>query len=241
MPVRQTAQIRCRSLWLPRRGHAEAEYEDACAASPEGAFPFRAAIADGATEAAFSGAWARQLAGGWAAECIQAPEDFLTHVAAWQEAWQAAVAHRSDTMPWYAVAKAEEGTFATFLGLHLGAHETWRAVAVGDCCLFHLRGTELLASWPLTVPEAFGHTPNLIPSRHALPPGHVLTRSGTWDRGDTFLLATDALAAWLLRTAPSTALGLDTDSFERAVNEARDRGALRNDDVTLLIIHIADH
>jgi hypothetical protein len=72
---------------------------------------------------------------------------------------------------------------------------------------------------------------------------------GKWRPGDRLLLATDALAEWLLRRNES---GLQpADDIERLltessvpdaiagwVEERRDRQGLRNDDVTLVVIDL---
>src|SRR5205814_9053435 len=52
------AALTWRSFHVPKQGHTAAEYEDGWAAAPESG---RFAIADGASESAFAGAWARTL------------------------------------------------------------------------------------------------------------------------------------------------------------------------------------
>ncbi len=72
--------------------------------------------------------------------------------------------------------------------------------------------------------------------------------SGTWQEGDTFYLTTDALAAWCIRCreegAPLwssldelAADNVDSAAFPRWVAEQRTSG-MRNDDVTLLRVHL---
>lgn len=56
-------------------------------------------------------------------------------------------------LPWYAEEKRDLGAFATFLGLSFrprveGPGGWWRAVAVGDCGLFHTRDEQLLRAFP---------------------------------------------------------------------------------------------
>ncbi len=222
---------RARALWLPKAGSRAEEYEDAFAFSAEGTWPFRAAVADGATESAFARRWAEQLARGYMAS------GGWTALPAWQEAWRQAVAARAEALPWYAEAKAAEGAFAAALGLTLEDGGTWRATAVGDCCLFHLRdGGEERLRWPLAAPDAFGSRPALLPSRPERAMPALRTCAGTYGPGDAFLLATDAVAAWLMRTGPARALGFDEAVFRVEVEEARASGALRNDDATLLVL-----
>src|SRR5262245_6886802 len=101
-----------RTLWLPKRGNAVDEYEDASAGDPARG---RFAIADGATESAFAGIWARLLVEGFV-------RDDVPHLGRWTH-WLPPLQERLLTevggqeMPWYAESKLEEGAFATFLGL----------------------------------------------------------------------------------------------------------------------------
>jgi hypothetical protein len=148
------------------------------------------------------------------------------------------VQERAAEQPWYVQAKAEEGAFAT--GLVFSVHDdgTWAAASIGDCCLFHLRG-ETVQAWPTDDPEAYTNRPDLIPSRGADRIPTPDTTTGRWVPGDTFLLATDAVAAWLLRAGPRSVLEADA-SFEATVETARADATLRNDDATLLILELTD-
>lgn len=231
-------KVRTRVFWRPRHGHSEEEYEDAYAVSGEETFPVHAAVADGATESAFARRWAQILTEGFIEQGIHEASALRAVLPTWQAHWSRSVAERTRQQPWYAAAKAEQGAFATVLGLTLRSDGTWRALSVGDCCLFHFREGALRTIWPIDDPDAFTHRPALVPSRasHALPPPEQT--SGTWERGDVFLLASDALAAWMLRTDPAAPLALDDDTFPARIRAARDEGHLRNDDVTLLTVHI---
>ncbi len=238
------AQITARAYWLPKAGHTEAEYEDAFAFSETDALPCHAAVADGATESAFARHWAEALARGFVDEEPDSPEALAEAAVRWQKVHAAFVAGRERKLPWYAAAKAEEGAFATLLGFALRPGGAWHALAVGDACLFHLRGTQERLRWPLDDPDAFGHRPALLGSRlaeegtPAFPP--VQEQTGTYRPGDTFLLATDAVAAWLMHDGPARALAFDGDAaFREAVRAARAAGAFRNDDATLVVLRVA--
>lgn len=257
------------TLWLPKAGHAADEYEDASGASDPETFPFRAAVADGATESAFSGEWARTLV----AEYLKRG-DLVEAAASARTLFTPALDGR-----WYVEAKAAEGAHAALLGLEIGREPSgesatdaradsvpelegasggdppsdatrravvddhshgespWRAESAGDCCLFHVRGGRLRLSWPLIDAGAFHHRPALVSSRSA--DTEIETTQGTWRPGDTFVLATDALAAYLLAAGLESLLAC-TD-FERLIAGAR-RGragaVLRNDDATAVIIRL---
>ena len=231
-------RVGCRSFWMPKAGHREDEYEDAFAVQPEPTLPFYAAVADGATETAFARLWARRLAEGFVAKRPHDAEALAEQLPPWQADWAMDVRARSAALPWYAAAKAEEGAFATLLGLGLYPDASWQALAVGDGCLFHLRGGRLVGRpWPVETAEAFGHHPTLVPSLPG-PVASIQTLSGTWQRGDAFLMATDALAAWLMQTGPAAALRLAPGTFGETVRQARAARQMRNDDVTLVMLEI---
>src|SRR5207244_12238410 len=102
----------------------------------------------------------------------------------------------------------DRGAFSTLLGLAFNsvthAHGSWTATALGDTCLFQVRDDALLAAFPLKHPDEFDNAPRLVPSRPD-DLGRVLgaldAEAGDWRTGDTFSLATDAVAAWFLRDA----------------------------------------
>lgn len=220
----------------PKRGRSPAEYEDAAATSSAEAFPLHAAVADGATETAFSRQWAQILTAGWVERAPIDPAKFAEAVPAWRRQWKQDVAADVQGRPWYAEVKAEQGAFAALLGLTIHASGTWQALSMGDCALFQLRDETVRASWPFSDPEAFTHRPTLLASRSCQSERAPKVTQGTWTPGDTFLLASDALAAWLLRIGPPAGQTFTADAFEEEIRLARENGALRNDDVTLVRI-----
>lgn len=162
---------------MPRAGGEAGDYEDA-AAVEAGGWPICAAVADGATESVFARAWARRLVRGVVEKGGATTAAVREAIADGQAEWQTSVRERSRDRPWYVSAKAAEGAFATVLGLSLHAGGQWRAVSVGDCCLFHLRNGTLLQSWPFDTPDSFTNRP---PPRDQ-PPGPGRARAGN-DRG----------------------------------------------------------
>jgi hypothetical protein len=163
-------------------------------------------------------------------------------------------------LPWYAEAKREQGAFATLLGLAMRPPRpppdeqpgVWRALAIGDSCLFQVRGKNLRRSFPLSAAADFGNQPRLCGSRpragEALDPGRDQT-AGKFRPGDRFLLMTDALAQWFLhQTERGDHPALDVAhllaqadpqaAFAGWVEERREGQGLRNDDVTVMIIDV---
>lgn len=243
-----------RVQWLPKAGNRDDEYEDAC--WPDHAVTttqpiVRCAIADGATESAFAGLWARQLVAAYAAHATADATDWLAALAQMQAHWQAQVT--AQPLPWYAEAKVRSGAFAALLGVTM-VHDadadarTWRASAVGDCALFHVRNDRLLTAFPAATTAFFTSRPLLIPS---VPTSlmaladHVQQAEGDWQPGDVLYLTTDALGHWFLHQvehgatpwrAVDAALTGGRRSFRRWITALRSQGQVRNDDVTLLRI-----
>jgi hypothetical protein len=205
----------------------------------------RVAIADGASTASGSGLWARML--------VQASTD---GIAPWsrpgyrsrvlgtlRERWrQLAAAALPPDAPWFAAAALDRGAFATLLRLDVRGN-AWRAEAWGDSCLFHLRDGRLIEALPCRAPADFEQDPFLLASL----PGHdhglsqrLVQHQGSLRRGDTLLLASDALACWLLATgAWSEALERletlpDPAGCQAWIEDLRQRRGLKDDDCTLV-------
>jgi hypothetical protein len=160
-------------------------------------------------------------------------------------------------LPWYAQEKLRMGAFSSLVGLTVGSAPSggrWKAISIGDSCLFHVRDSVLCAAFPLERAEQFNNRPLLLstnPQSDDGVLGQIARRQGRWEPGDVFYLATDALACWLLRRQEEAAKGLacladirTQDGFaefvqvQRGELDAGGRPWLRNDDVTLVRIEV---
>jgi hypothetical protein len=244
-------EIYAKEFWLPKRGSSNDEYEDASdIADDRGRF----AVADGATEASFSGVWAKQLVRAFTGKKLSVPIA-LEELKPLQTKWQKIV-HRHP-LPWYAEEKAASGAFAAFVGLEVSQEQTetgvkniWRATAAGDSCLAQVRGDEIIESFPLSDSASFNSRPNLLSSAAALNDNQdqlVLNATGSCGCEDVFFLMTDALACWFFKerelgNKPWNLLrDLDTQgnvSFEKFITDLRTEGRMKNDDVTLVRVDI---
>ncbi len=108
-------------------------------------------------------------------------------------------------LPWYAQEKLNSGAFSTLAGITFrltdASSAAFDAIAIGDSCIFQIRGDKIIASFPLGSADDFHNRPVLISSNAANNihlKAFVKTWSGTAQAGDSFLLMTDALACWLL-------------------------------------------
>jgi len=238
---------------LPREGSGPEEYEDAFKVDVSA---LRFAIADGATESAYSKLWAQLLVDEWVRSppvtfqrCNRAPKkeriwnEWLRPL---QRRWCAQVDRPN--LPWYAERSIRRGAFAAFLGVYLSGKK-WYAVAVGDACLFHVRNDQLVKAFPLTHSKDFSNSPALVASRPNSPCNHrfPLEESGSYQEGDLLFLMTDAVAAWFLAKVEqgfcpwrdfSEVLHCHNpeQTFANMIGEARRNREMRNDDVTVVVV-----
>jgi hypothetical protein len=239
-----------KAFCCPKSGNSVEEYEDAWAhrqtRTPGG---IRVAVTDGATETSFAKLWAVLLAESYVRSELAGAE-FFARLGAARRLWRRRLAGRP--LPWFASEKAEQGAFAAFLGVQIDAHNNrWTALAVGDCCLMQVddvgKGMRVLKAFPLQQSSQFTMSPYLIGSRSDGEPAHerIQVSTGSLRDGDMLLLATDALAAWLLKRQEDGRplwrwlyRKLSTpENFAALVAYGRKNG-LRNDDFTLVrLIH----
>jgi hypothetical protein len=223
-----------RAFHLPREGHTPTEYEDAFAGDPARG---RFAVADGASESAFAGDWARLLVQAY----VRRPGPWSAWLPAVRRRWHRQGQKRE--LPWYAEAKFQEGAYAALLGIAFDGGR-WQAEAVGDSCLFVVRGQRLARSFPLRRASEFGNRPSLLGSRRrqaGQPRARRFRLQGGCRPGDVFCLMTDALAQWFLQQAEAggrpwddvRALA-DADQFARWLTGLREAQKVRNDDATLV-------
>jgi hypothetical protein len=235
-------QIVAETFWLPKHGNTPAEYEDAF--FPKKKFNqdvklFRTAIADGATETSFSKEWANLLV----QKCcmINDKKQFIQDLPELQTQWYAEVKNKD--LPWYAQEKFYIGAYSTILALKL-EENTYDVMAIGDTCLFHIRGEQLENCFPLTDSKQFNDRPVLLSSYANNNEGilkNILGKSGLkWQQGDEFYLMTDALACWFLeayekKSRPWAKIrALKPGNFKNFIAKLRSSKALHNDDVTLV-------
>ena len=237
-----------RGMWTQKMGNTPEQWEDAYATEPASGV---AVVADGASTGIYCRTWADRIAKRFIVDRpdMRDPVALNKWVHGLRGEWRAAINY--DTLNWSKKAKVDEtGAAATFLSLEVGPLETtakrpWRASAVGDACLFWVRGGRLRGTFPVVGADQFGSAPMLIRSNagyKTLP----LHSAGECEPGDRFVLATDAVAARLFKSA-AAADGPDWARFETIDETAwRDElDALRrandmvNDDCTLVTLRVA--
>ncbi len=244
-------RVSCNTLWLPKKGNTNDEYEDAAAPSEsvdKDTDKFRCAVADGATETSFSALWAKLLVDGFISG---ADRNDL------KKQWLQSLANKQ--LEWYAEQKAESGAYAALLGLTLQSSDnggSWEAEAIGDCCLMLVRDGNLIEKFPLTESEQFNSSPVLLSStsdgEEAELEEALVKISGSWQPGDVFYLMSDAIARWAYQRQEEHSDAVlflkgmleqkDIEQLaevQRTLLDADSRPLMRNDDITLMRVIVS--
>jgi hypothetical protein len=222
---------------VPKLGREPAENEDSVAVDLAA---HRFAIADGASTSARPEVWSQLLVEAFVDERSD-PFEAPTLMRLRRQ-WTVLVS--DPALPWYAQAKLQRGADAAFVGLSVDPDtRTYEATAIGDSCLFHIRGAHIVRVGPVAVAADFDRFPQLLSSRVDAPRPEASTVAGAYLPGDTFALATDAMAKFLLtvyerhgRLPILHELVRDRPRYGRYVSRYRWRGQLANDDTTLCVV-----
>jgi hypothetical protein len=259
-----------RCFWHAKDLASVADYEDAFDVDPNTG---RAAIADGVSTAIFSRRWAQLLTSSSVASPPAWEDDAAVN--AWileqRKAWAKSI--NIQTLPWMQKAKLEQsgGAYAAFLwaevlplsgsgpdgsqggGAQGGGVDNGfrcRSVAVGDCCLFHVRGGEVLGRFPLSCEADFARDPLTFcsSSRNRQPHPPLQRCAFECHAGDWIVLSSDALAKWLYRLSDAgqpidwhSLWRQDAYVWTQRVGSLRLLNAserIRVDDTTLLILRV---
>jgi hypothetical protein len=123
--------------------------------------------------------------------------------------------------------------------------------SIGDAVGLHARRTNagwtLADAFPVDDPDHFGVQPATLPTRadpslQARAWRECVRRSFTARSGDRIILATDTMAEWILRDPPARleqVVALATaEDFELLIERERQRGVMKDDDMTVLIVPI---
>jgi hypothetical protein len=194
-------QLDVQQFLLPKSGMDVSECEDAIGVN---SCVMRFAVADGATEAFDARKWAVRLAERWVSDeppalSIETFRAWVAGHAEWlQSGWQ------GRELSWYAEEKARAGSFAAFVGVQFELTPNdarWRAIALGDSCFIQLRDRSIYNALPLSDYRSFTATPVLVPTLGSLQAAleRAVVASGLIERGDIFLLLSDAVACWYLK------------------------------------------
>ncbi len=216
-----------------------------------------AAIADGVTSGIFSRQWARLLTRAVVDDWPDPGNEdrFPAWVSDLRAQWEREI--DVSGLAWYQRAKLREGGFSTLLWLRLldngglrdGREESRiEALAIGDSCLFHVRGDELLESFPLDCTGQFDSSPLVLGSVNLKRDDQLqFERLEIASRtGDMIVLCTDSVAAWAMnqyeRGDPvpwSNYWDMEPQAWADEVGRLRGQSRMRVDDATLLLLRVS--
>lgn len=240
---------------------------------------FFCAIADGATQGSHSGPWAEALCESFTQSAgTQAWGDAINEVITktvtnarlafveWEKTYIESRAINGRPIQWFEQEVIDSGAYSTLIGVqfeqilpNIGAYAegidpinklAFKALAVGDSCLFLLKDQRVLLSFPLDNSDQFAGAPLLLASRRSnneLMMTALRHLEGEIGDGASMVLCTDALAAWILREKEQNldptekllqlAKG-DQQNFEHFLAGLRADKKIRNDDVTFVHIEL---
>ncbi|HJT36658.1 MAG TPA: hypothetical protein VJ783_31840 [Pirellulales bacterium] len=218
-----------------------------------------ASVADGVSSTIFSGPWANILV----RSMVQSPrvvddqEAFRAWLDEQRSAWRGGI--DMGRLTWYQRPKMIDGAMSTLLWTELTPTQTaddghatqyhLRALALGDTCLFHLRGDECLKHFPVEKSGDFGLNPAVIGSvdRQA---DHLLEFNlyeAECPPGDWLVLATDALALWAMTRGESgepvdwrSYWEMPDDQWRQEITSLREANQMRYDDTTLVLLRVIE-
>jgi hypothetical protein len=243
------------SVWSAPKEFAHPQSnEDALAFIPSES---RAAVFDGATESFAARRWARLLAKTWSVD----PASFLDAALAKYDNHGNTIGTGTGTgtgmgldteLSWMHSAAAQRGSFATIAAVR-AVQGGLVGTVVGDSCIFLVNGTHITDSFPYVTSEEFTSAPDaLATSRDTWENTCIAARVGTWNiplsdnTCSTVVLATDAVAAWLLTPEPAIrmsrmeqVLTITTPAeWEDLVKYERSTRAMHVDDSTIMILSL---
>ena len=246
---------------LPKIAETEKNNQDRFAKSLDGSL---IALSDGAGSSLYPRKWAKLLVKAFCSFADNPIESINNSYQQWlepvQEQWRQhylAKITNPNRQWWETDSQTKKCGAATFLGLNL-SHPNWEvaptgkwlAVAVGDSCLFKLakeQEQDKLSAFPLGNSDQFKSTAQCwssLPEHASFPPQF---QTGCYERGDIFLLATDALSQWLLADFESQSqewkqiFALERqEDFVQVIERLRQKKLIKNDDTTAILIKIID-
>jgi hypothetical protein len=211
------------------------------------------ALADGASEGIYVKKWVDILLDDFCS-CHPDLDDPVAY-AEWLERCRSLWFEQIDyaNLTWPKRPKVDRiGGAATFIGFRLEPADDdgllrWKAWAVGDACLFQIRRNRLFLSFPIFWSDEFGVGPALLGTRPEEVAPVLASVRGTCRPGEQFVFATDAVAAWLLRsverdTEPdwSGFHNMDDWLWRLEIERLRAERQIANDDCTLLSVRITE-
>ena len=246
--------LETRILAIPKDSEHPEQFQDAYGLdAAEGI----AVVADGVSSAIFSRQWANILVDAVLADTPNPAEK--DHFAAWLAQRRQEWSEQIDTsgLAWFQKAKLPTGAFSTLLWVRVLPTESdepgsfgalrLHGFAIGDSCLFHVRGGETVRVFPVQNSDQFQDNPIVLGSvdlgRDDFLEFNELDEHCYND--DLLVLCTDAVAEWALRESEAGSppnwdeiWHMNDGQWEDQVAQLRESRQMRFDDTTLLLLRV---
>ena len=240
------------SFSLPKRSESEETNQDAIAISPdERVF----AIADGVSQSPFSQIWSKKVVNKFIKKPLdisdlneQKIKDWLADI---RKEWGSEIDQGKASELILDIAKKEGGS-TTFLGMIIQKKKKKRQklqlFGIGDTNMFLIKKNEItgkldVVGWPVTSVESFTDRTKGLSSIDNTLQGIPELKEFDVKRGDIVILATDALAKWILKSAnlgqrPWSKILKKKNDIANFIDKLRYTNKIDDDDTTCIIIRI---
>ena len=206
------------------------------------------AIADGISQSPFSSIWSKKLVTKFVNKPFNISEINSNHIHNWlddiQKEWMDQIQHEEAHELIIDMAK-EKGGSTTFLGGIFAPNQKILDVcAIGDSNIFILRKNKIIESFPITTVEEFtDQTLGVFSIKKPDSNLSFTTKKFELVKGDSLILATDALAKWILNSSnlgqkPWNKILKNKNSIEKFIEELRATNKIDDDDTTCMILQI---
>ncbi|WP_299412660.1 protein phosphatase 2C domain-containing protein [Acaryochloris sp. IP29b_bin.148] len=233
---------------IPKEGESQENNQDAACCNDGGTL---LAIADGVSSSLFSKEWAQILTRKFCQNTYISLKALHKHWYYWlhplQEDWRNFYLSKVASLPWYAKGSThKDHGSATFLGLKIHKYASnkgyWEAISIGDSCLFQIHPKEKkISSYPQIKSHEFSSVSvctSSLPEYNSRIPN---LWTGEYDKGDYFILATDAIAQWIVKSLEEQKFDENftkinnSEQFSDYIDHLRVQKEIHNDDTSIVL------
>tara|TARA_Y100000590_G_scaffold319331_1_gene361385 strand:- start:68 stop:787 length:720 start_codon:yes stop_codon:yes gene_type:complete len=207
------------------------------------------AIADGVSTAPFSEIWSQLIV----TKFVKNPPDTNDSIliSSWlddiRKEWFSEIKKNESVDDLVREVAEEEGSATTFLGgkfEKINKRKKLDVFAIGDSNIFILRKNRIIDSFPIELSGTFSDRTNAISSIKNIGKKETFsTKTFNLLKNDIIILATDALAKWILNSSnlgqkPWNKILKNKNSIEKYIEELRAKNKIDDDDTTCMILQI---
>ena len=257
--LEEMIRLTAKTFMTHKKSESQDDCQDAWHQNDQDGRIERYAVADGATRSFFPKEWADLLVEHFCEAPDPSPnvENWKTWLKPIQDKWHKKAVDKVKAHPIFFLVNSlnsKEPATSTFIGLEFDKVQgRWQAMIVGDSCLFHI-GSCGFRSYMIGKSADFTSRPEVLASYEKDNHSEPDFIHGDAEPGDTLILATDALAKWILeheelgrreKALNQFKLLQTNDQFQKFVDCGRtnENLPLVNDDVALMMILVesAEH